>query len=119
MKSGYGQESISCNEGSNGMKMRICPNWPYIGGGWNCHKHQLRGVFSRVVTLPEASIWPKFSGVGEYDHMELIGYIDGLCIDVPSIPDYWITARLNTAFQGNASIWYTEMKDIHGRRKWP
>ena len=51
--------------------------------------------------------------------MELIDYIDGLFIDVPSIPDYWITARLNTAFKGNASIWYTEMKEIHGRRKWP
>ncbi|MBW0525869.1 hypothetical protein O181_065584 [Austropuccinia psidii MF-1] len=46
--------------------------------------------------LPEASSWPKFSGTGEYDHMELIDYIDGLFIDVPSISDYWITARLNT-----------------------
>ncbi|MBW0588433.1 hypothetical protein O181_128148 [Austropuccinia psidii MF-1] len=69
--------------------------------------------------LPEASSWPKFSGSGEYDHMELIDYIDGLFIDVPSIPDYWITARLNTAFKGHASIWYTEMKEIHGRRNWP
>ncbi|MBW0583919.1 hypothetical protein O181_123634 [Austropuccinia psidii MF-1] len=51
--------------------------------------------------------------------MELIDYIDGLFIDVPSIPDYWITARLNTAFKGHASIWYTEMKEIHGRRNWP
>ncbi|MBW0490266.1 hypothetical protein O181_029981 [Austropuccinia psidii MF-1] len=38
--------------------------------------------------LPEASSWPKFSGTGEYDHMELIDYIDGLFIDVPRIPDY-------------------------------
>ncbi|MBW0555187.1 hypothetical protein O181_094902 [Austropuccinia psidii MF-1] len=68
--------------------------------------------------LPEASRWPKFSGTGEYDHMELIDYIDGLFIDVQSIPDYWITARLNTAFKCNASIWYTEMKEIHGRRNW-
>ncbi|MBW0545141.1 hypothetical protein O181_084856 [Austropuccinia psidii MF-1] len=37
--------------------------------------------------LPEASSWPKFSATGEYDHMELIDYIDGLFIDVPSIPD--------------------------------
>ncbi|MBW0550819.1 hypothetical protein O181_090534 [Austropuccinia psidii MF-1] len=51
--------------------------------------------------------------------MELIDYIDGIFIYVPSIPDYWITARLNTAFKGNASIWYTEMKEIHGRRNWP
>ncbi|MBW0589527.1 hypothetical protein O181_129242, partial [Austropuccinia psidii MF-1] len=51
---------------------------------------------------PEASSWPKFSVTGEYDHMELIDYINGLFIDVPSIPDYWITARLNTAFKGHA-----------------
>ncbi|MBW0533923.1 hypothetical protein O181_073638 [Austropuccinia psidii MF-1] len=68
--------------------------------------------------LPEASNWPKFFGSGEYDHMELIDYIDGLFIDVPSIPEYWITARLNTAFKGHATIWYTEMKEIHGRRNW-
>ncbi|MBW0503347.1 hypothetical protein O181_043062 [Austropuccinia psidii MF-1] len=66
--------------------------------------------------LPEISSWPKFSGTGEYDHMELIDYIDGCFIDLPSIPDYWITARLNTAFKGHASIWYTEIKEIHGRR---
>ncbi|MBW0542631.1 hypothetical protein O181_082346 [Austropuccinia psidii MF-1] len=53
--------------------------------------------------LPEASSWPEFSGTGEYDHMELIDYIDGLFIDVPSIPDYWINARLNTAFKGHAN----------------
>ncbi|MBW0556602.1 hypothetical protein O181_096317 [Austropuccinia psidii MF-1] len=69
--------------------------------------------------LPEASSWPKFSGTGEYYHMELIDYIDGLFIGVPSIPDYWIAARLNIAFKGYASIWYTEMKEIHGRRNWP
>ncbi|MBW0525818.1 hypothetical protein O181_065533 [Austropuccinia psidii MF-1] len=51
--------------------------------------------------------------------MELIDYIDGLFIDLPSIQDYGITARLNTAFKGHASIWYTEMKEIHGRRNWP
>ncbi|MBW0480791.1 hypothetical protein O181_020506 [Austropuccinia psidii MF-1] len=69
--------------------------------------------------LPETSSWPKFSGTGEYDHMELIDSIDGLFIDLPSIPDYWITARLNTASKGHASIWYTEMKEIYGRRNWP
>ncbi|MBW0502251.1 hypothetical protein O181_041966 [Austropuccinia psidii MF-1] len=66
--------------------------------------------------LPEASSWPKFSGAGEYDHMELIDYIDRLFIDLPRIPEPSITARLNTAFKGHASIWYTEMKEIHGGR---
>ncbi|MBW0576623.1 hypothetical protein O181_116338 [Austropuccinia psidii MF-1] len=51
--------------------------------------------------------------------MELIDCIDGLFIDVPSIPDYCITARLNTESKGHAIIWYTEMKEIHGRRNWP
>ncbi|MBW0562022.1 hypothetical protein O181_101737 [Austropuccinia psidii MF-1] len=43
----------------------------------------------------EASSWAIFSGTGEYDHMELIDYIYLLLIDVPSIQDYCITARLN------------------------
>ncbi|MBW0484480.1 hypothetical protein O181_024195 [Austropuccinia psidii MF-1] len=38
--------------------------------------------------LPGASSCPKFSGTGEFDHMEIIYYIDGLFIDLPSIPDY-------------------------------
>ncbi|MBW0470188.1 hypothetical protein O181_009903 [Austropuccinia psidii MF-1] len=46
--------------------------------------------------LPDASSWPKFSGTGGNDHMEPKDYIDGLFIDVPSTPDYWTTARLNT-----------------------
>ncbi|MBW0512222.1 hypothetical protein O181_051937 [Austropuccinia psidii MF-1] len=66
--------------------------------------------------LAEAFRWPKFSGIGKNDHMELIDCIDGLFIDVPSIPHYWITARLNKAFKGHASILYTEMKEIHGGR---
>ncbi|MBW0507812.1 hypothetical protein O181_047527 [Austropuccinia psidii MF-1] len=57
--------------------------------------------------FPEASSWPKFSGTREYGNMELIYYINGLFIDVPRIPDYGITARLNTAFKGHDSIWYT------------
>ncbi|MBW0478840.1 hypothetical protein O181_018555 [Austropuccinia psidii MF-1] len=68
--------------------------------------------------LPEASSWPKFSVTGEYYYMDLIDYTDGLSIDKPSIPDYLITARRNTESKGNASIWYTEMKEIHCRRKW-
>ncbi|MBW0497606.1 hypothetical protein O181_037321 [Austropuccinia psidii MF-1] len=54
--------------------------------------------------LPEASTWFKLSGTGEYDYIELIYSIDGLFIDLQIIPDYWITARLNTVFKGHASI---------------
>ncbi|MBW0486301.1 hypothetical protein O181_026016 [Austropuccinia psidii MF-1] len=69
--------------------------------------------------LPEASSWHKFSVTGEYDHMELIDYIYGLFINLPRIPDYWLTARLNTALKGHASIWYTEIEEICGRRNLP
>ncbi|MBW0504421.1 hypothetical protein O181_044136 [Austropuccinia psidii MF-1] len=37
---------------------------------------------------PKASSWPKYSGTGEYDHMKLIDYINGLFMDLPSIPNY-------------------------------
>ncbi|MBW0566082.1 hypothetical protein O181_105797 [Austropuccinia psidii MF-1] len=54
--------------------------------------------------LPEASIWPIFTVTGEYEHMELIYYIDGIFIDAPRITDYWITARLNTSFKVHSII---------------
>ncbi|MBW0523708.1 hypothetical protein O181_063423 [Austropuccinia psidii MF-1] len=38
--------------------------------------------------LLESSSWPKFTGVVEYDNMELIDYIYGLLIDVKTIPKY-------------------------------
>ncbi|MBW0561402.1 hypothetical protein O181_101117 [Austropuccinia psidii MF-1] len=69
--------------------------------------------------LEEASNCPKLSVAGEYDHIELIYYIYGLFTDVPSIPDYLITDRIDTELKGHASILYTEMKEIHARRKGP
>ncbi|MBW0522740.1 hypothetical protein O181_062455 [Austropuccinia psidii MF-1] len=65
--------------------------------------------------LPEASSCPQFTGIGESDHMELIYYTNGLFIDVTSIQDYWITAILNTAFKGHASI-CTEIIHGYGRK---
>ncbi|MBW0462724.1 hypothetical protein O181_002439 [Austropuccinia psidii MF-1] len=51
--------------------------------------------------------------------MELIDYMDGLSINVPIITDSFIRARMNTELRGHASTWYTQMKEIHGRRNWP
>ncbi|MBW0575736.1 hypothetical protein O181_115451 [Austropuccinia psidii MF-1] len=65
--------------------------------------------------LLEASSWPKFSGTGEYYHMELIDYIDRLFTDVLRIPDYWITARLNTAFKGHANDIANILQDVRKR----
>ncbi|MBW0473856.1 hypothetical protein O181_013571 [Austropuccinia psidii MF-1] len=111
MENPYIQEDIKAD--SMLVKKEQFPS-QYQGGDnmSYCEKEALK-------QLPEASSWPKFSGTGEYDHMELISYIDGLFFDVPIIPDYWITTRCNTAFKGHPSIWYTEMKEIYGRETWP
>ncbi|MBW0564455.1 hypothetical protein O181_104170 [Austropuccinia psidii MF-1] len=55
--------------------------------------------------LPEVVNWPIFSGVGEYDHLELIHYIDGLFVDVLNIPDYWLTKRLKIEFRGHETYY--------------
>ncbi|MBW0506341.1 hypothetical protein O181_046056 [Austropuccinia psidii MF-1] len=107
----YHQEDIK-PDSSLGNKARSPSQYQDGGSMSSSEKEALK-------ELPKASSWPKFPGIGEYDHMELIDYIDGLFIDVPNIPDYWITARINTAFKVHSSMWYTEMKEIHGRRNWP
>ncbi|KAI8445172.1 gamma-glutamyltranspeptidase-domain-containing protein [Phakopsora pachyrhizi] len=38
--------------------------------------------------IPPTKDWPKFSGDGEYDFMDLITLIDNLVTDIPGIPDY-------------------------------
>ncbi|MBW0569523.1 hypothetical protein O181_109238 [Austropuccinia psidii MF-1] len=100
------QDSLLANKGRSPSKYQDGDNMSYT------EKEALK-------QLPEASSRPKFSGTRDYDHMEIIDYIDGLFTDVPSIPDNWITARLNTALKGHASIGYTQIKGIYGRRNWP
>ncbi|MBW0498290.1 hypothetical protein O181_038005 [Austropuccinia psidii MF-1] len=68
------------------MNKARSPSQYQDGDNMSCSKKEA------LKQLPEASSWPKFSGTGEYDHMELIDYIDELFINVPSIPHYWITA---------------------------
>ncbi|MBW0532385.1 hypothetical protein O181_072100 [Austropuccinia psidii MF-1] len=65
----------------------------------------------------EVVYWKRFSGVGEYDHMDIIDYIHLLFVYVHNIPDYWITTRINTEFRCHKNIWYTEMKEINFRKK--
>ncbi|MBW0527764.1 hypothetical protein O181_067479 [Austropuccinia psidii MF-1] len=83
----YHQDDMLMNKARSPSNYHDGDNMSYSG------KEALKQVY-------EAPSWPKFLGTGEHDHMELIDYIDGLFIDVTTIPDYWITARLNTAFNG-------------------
>ncbi|MBW0466555.1 hypothetical protein O181_006270 [Austropuccinia psidii MF-1] len=47
--------------------------------------------------------------------MELIDFVDGLFSDVPSIPDYCITARLNTASKGHSNDIANTLQDVRKR----
>ncbi|MBW0501295.1 hypothetical protein O181_041010 [Austropuccinia psidii MF-1] len=76
----YDQEDIK----PNSMLMNKARSPSQYQHGYNM-SYSGKGALKQ---LPEASSWPKFSGTGEYDYMELIDYIDGLFIDLPSIPDY-------------------------------
>ncbi|MBW0542040.1 hypothetical protein O181_081755 [Austropuccinia psidii MF-1] len=86
-------------------KMKPQPQGHVMDNPYHQEDIKLAAILEALKHLPEASSLPKFSATGEYDHIELIDYIDGISIDGPSIPDYWTTARLNTAFKGHASIW--------------
>ncbi|MBW0521278.1 hypothetical protein O181_060993 [Austropuccinia psidii MF-1] len=44
--------------------------------------------------LTDASSWPQFSGIGEYDHMELIDYIDGIFTTPPKIRNHKLLTKL-------------------------
>ncbi|MBW0503899.1 hypothetical protein O181_043614 [Austropuccinia psidii MF-1] len=94
-------------------KRRISPSW-YQGRDNRAYSQN-----EALKQLPEATTWPNFLIVGGYVHMDLINYVGGHFIDVPRIPQSSITDILNTELKGNASIWYSEMKEIHGRRKLP
>ncbi|MBW0510991.1 hypothetical protein O181_050706 [Austropuccinia psidii MF-1] len=61
---------------------------------------------------PDAMLISKARSPSQYQDGDNMSY-------TKIIPDYWITARLNTALKGHAIIWYTEIKEIHGRRSWP
>ncbi|MBW0461941.1 hypothetical protein O181_001656 [Austropuccinia psidii MF-1] len=83
----YHQEDIK-SDGSLGNKTRYLSQYQYRDNMSYYEREALK-------QLSEASSWPKFPGTGKYDCMELIYYMDGLFIDLPSIPDHWITARLD------------------------
>ncbi|MBW0507922.1 hypothetical protein O181_047637 [Austropuccinia psidii MF-1] len=61
--------------------------------------------------------WPKFSGEGEYNHIELIRTIDMLQEDL-NIPDEIIVGKLQSLFTRTAKKWYYKMRIDHGKHDW-
>ncbi|MBW0565834.1 hypothetical protein O181_105549 [Austropuccinia psidii MF-1] len=61
--------------------------------------------------------WPKFSGEGDYNHIEFIRTIDMLQEDF-HIPDEIIVGKLHSLFTRTAKKWYYKMRQDHGRHYW-
>ncbi|MBW0584799.1 hypothetical protein O181_124514 [Austropuccinia psidii MF-1] len=67
--------------------------------------------------IPKLEEWPKFSGEGEYNHIEFIRTIDMLQEDF-HIPDEIIVGKLHSLFTRTAKKWYYKMRMDHGRHNW-
>ncbi|MBW0541686.1 hypothetical protein O181_081401 [Austropuccinia psidii MF-1] len=61
--------------------------------------------------------WPKFSGKGEYNHIEFIRTIDIFQEDF-HIPDAIIVGILHCLFTKTAEKWYYKMRLDHGKHEW-
>lgn len=67
--------------------------------------------------FPQSKDWPKFSGEGEYDHMEFIDWEDQIKIDM-HVPDTLIMSKLSIVFTGLAKLWFQEKRREVGRLSW-
>ncbi|MBW0538958.1 hypothetical protein O181_078673 [Austropuccinia psidii MF-1] len=67
--------------------------------------------------VPKLKEWPHCSGIGEYDHMELVRGIDMIKEDF-ELPDRLVTARFNTLFTKSAHRWYIKLRQAHGHQSW-
>ncbi|MBW0564544.1 hypothetical protein O181_104259 [Austropuccinia psidii MF-1] len=67
--------------------------------------------------IPKLVEWPKPSGEGEYNHIELIRTIDMLKED-SHIPDEIIVGKLHALFTRTAKKWYYNMRIDHGKHDW-
>ncbi|MBW0527868.1 hypothetical protein O181_067583 [Austropuccinia psidii MF-1] len=67
--------------------------------------------------VPKLKEWPRFSGEGEYDHMEFIRGIDMIKEDFELL-DRLVTSRFNTLFTKSAHRWYIKLRQAHGNQSW-
>ncbi|MBW0515980.1 hypothetical protein O181_055695 [Austropuccinia psidii MF-1] len=67
--------------------------------------------------IPKLAEWPKFSGEGEYNHIEFIRTID-ILQEYFHIPDEIIMGKLHSLFTRNSKKWYDKMRQDHGKHDW-
>jgi hypothetical protein len=66
--------------------------------------------------LPPIKEWTKFSGEGDYDHINFIKYIDHI---FNRAPDDAILKRLPRLFEGVAFDWFISKQATMGQQSWP
>ncbi|KAI7956385.1 hypothetical protein MJO29_007784 [Puccinia striiformis f. sp. tritici] len=66
---------------------------------------------------PKVKDWPKFTGEGEYNHVEFIKTIDMFQEDF-ELRDIDITGKFCLIFQHSAKKWYLMIRKIHGKQPW-
>jgi hypothetical protein len=76
--------------------------------------HNIRSLISvelqkQLVNAITKSDWPRFSGQGEYDHMDFVHWIDTAKRD-SHVPDKVIVLKLLTILEGVALSWYKTMR---------
>ena len=67
--------------------------------------------------LPPIADWPKFSGEGDYDHVNFIKYIDHILVSY-SATDEIAIARLPRLFEGVALDWFVTKQETVGQQSW-
>ncbi|MBW0568752.1 hypothetical protein O181_108467 [Austropuccinia psidii MF-1] len=67
--------------------------------------------------IPKLEEWPKFSGEGEYSHIEFIRTVDILQEEF-HIPDEIIVGKFHSLFTRTAKKWYYKMRQDHGKHDW-
>ncbi|MBW0542883.1 hypothetical protein O181_082598 [Austropuccinia psidii MF-1] len=67
--------------------------------------------------VPKPEEWLRFSGEGQYDHMEFIRGIEMSEEDF-ELPERLVTGRFNTLFTRSAQRWYIKLRQPHGHQCW-
>ncbi|KNZ48503.1 hypothetical protein VP01_5618g1 [Puccinia sorghi] len=69
------------------------------------------------IEIPRIKDLPKFTGEGEYDHLELVRTIELLKEDF-ELGELAISGRLNSLLKGNAWRWHNDFRIANGRQPW-
>ncbi|MBW0478845.1 hypothetical protein O181_018560 [Austropuccinia psidii MF-1] len=101
------------------------PHIPRNSTPFTEEKHSLNGILVPFLGenaisanyIPRLEEWPKFSGEGEYYHIEFIRTIDMFQEDF-NVSYETIMGKLQSLFTKTAKKWYDKMRQDHGNNDW-